>query len=74
MFVRVASVKLTDTRRHRATFGGSGCHSAALVPGMLASPIAPPASDGVEGRLEALETEVSSLRRELARLREKLGA
>jgi uncharacterized protein len=43
-------------------------------PPSAAAPEAPPASDGVEGRLEALEAEVDSLRRELALLREELGA
>ena len=43
-------------------------------PPSAAAPEASPASDDVEGRLEALETEVGSLRRELARLREELGA
>jgi uncharacterized protein len=43
-------------------------------PPSAAAPEALPASDGVEGRLEALEAEVDSLRRELALLREELGA
>jgi uncharacterized protein len=52
----------------------SGEDEASEPAGPAAPPEAPPASDGVEGRLEALEAEVDSLRRELARLREELGA
>jgi uncharacterized protein len=52
----------------------SGEDEASEPAGPAAPPEAPPASDGVEGRLEALEAEVDSLRRELAHLREELGA
>jgi uncharacterized protein len=59
-------------RRHRQLL--SGAEEEALAPSAVLSAEPPAASDGIEGRLEALEDEVAALRGELARLREELGA
>jgi uncharacterized protein len=58
-------------QRYRHLLSGDGdAPEAPAVPAADASRM----SDGVEGRVEALEREVASLRRELAELREELGA